>query len=384
MRRAAANATSGSPQGNAALDRLEEARRLLEQNRSGSLKRDIQDALNRAERLAEQEQGVSGDVNRMVADSADTTGRRDRVNRLMDQKAGMANQVKDLVNDLDRMARESRQDQPDAAGKLRQAAADARTARLEDMINYSRGVISGRSPQYAQAFEQQIGGNVGALRDKVKDALGSIGEGRDQRVQRNLDKARDVTNGFESLTDRMAQQGRQPVGQSPSQPDAQGRPGGQRSGAPDRQSQTGKPADGQSGQGQSPGQGRQGDGSGGGSGERRLADNTRQLRDDLRQQTQQLRDLRDQMRKDGVDVGQLNQMLDGLGRMDGRGPIGNPRDIAQLKQGVVQGLKDWEFNLRRQLAGGNPTMFGAGSEDVSPEYKKMVEQYYKSLAQQKK
>jgi hypothetical protein len=290
------------------------------------------------------------------------------VARLSDQKADMANQVKDLVNDLDRMARESQQGQPDASGKLKDAAQNARQQRLEDMINYSRGVIQGRSPQYAQAFEQQIGGGVGQLRDRVKDALGSIGESRDQRLQANLDRARDIANGMESVADRMGQQ--QQGGQ-------QGQSG--QNGQQGQQGQSGQQQQGQSAPGQ------HGDGnSGGGIGERRLQETNRQLQNDLRQQTGQLRELRDQMRKDGVDVGQLNQMLDALGRMDNKGSIGNPRDIAQLKQNVVQGLKDWEFNLRRQLAGGNPALFGSGSEDVSPEYRKMVEQYYKSLAQQKK
>lgn len=113
-------------------------------------------------------------------------------------------------------------------------------------------------------------------------------------------------------------------------------------------------------------------------------DQGRQLRNDLRQQAGQLRELRDQLRRDGVDVGQLNQIVDALGRMDNNGPIGTPRDIADLQKKVVQGLKDFEFNLRRQLAGGDQRLFGAGSEDVPPEYKKLVEQYYKSLAQQKK
>ena len=52
----------------------------------------------------------------------------------------------------------------------------------------------------------------------------------------------------------------------------------------------------------------------------------------------------------------------------------------QLQQQVVDGLKQFEYALRRQVEGGDREIFLSGSEDVPPGYRQMVEEYYRSLS----
>ena len=62
MRQAAANGQAGAAQAQAALDRLQEAQRRLQQNQSGRGERDVQDALRRAEELANEQKQVQSQV----------------------------------------------------------------------------------------------------------------------------------------------------------------------------------------------------------------------------------------------------------------------------------------------------------------------------------
>ncbi|MDQ3698058.1 MAG: hypothetical protein M3373_08555, partial [Gemmatimonadota bacterium] len=93
MRRSASAGERGSAQGSSALDRIEDARRLLERNQSSRLDRDARDAQRRAEELAAQQREVAEDVGRLGEAGAD---RDAQTRRLMERKAAMADDVADL------------------------------------------------------------------------------------------------------------------------------------------------------------------------------------------------------------------------------------------------------------------------------------------------
>jgi hypothetical protein len=63
----------------------------------------------------------------------------------------------------------------------------------------------------------------------------------------------------------------------------------------------------------------------------------------------------------------------------------NPRDIAALQAAVVDGLKTYEFTLRRLVLGAEKDrLFLSGSDDVPEGYRKLVEEYYRALAREKR
>ncbi|NIM50609.1 MAG: DUF4175 family protein [Gemmatimonadales bacterium] len=373
MRRAAANQRSGgAAQGSAALDRLREARRLLEENRSASLEREVRDALRRAERLAEQERDVIRDVERL---GQDETGRAERVKRLVERKDEMASEADDLESQLLDLARNSRDEQPDASRKLQEAAKGMRDARLADKIRFSRGVVQGRSPEYARNFEEQIGSDLDELAQQLRDALGAIGESREQRLSRSLDRARELVNALESLDERMRARGEE----------------GQRG----QESQQGQ-------QGQGRQQGRQGQGRqeaqegvapselggapprGGGPGQLSPGD-VRQFRRELAERRSELTELRRELQREGVDVQRLDEILRGVRALENRLPIGDPRGLAELAGDIIPGLKEFEYALRRQIEGADvERLFLSGSEEVPAEYRRLVEEYYKSLSRNRR
>ncbi|MDH3457463.1 MAG: hypothetical protein OER90_11560 [Gemmatimonadota bacterium] len=372
MRRAAASQRSdGTARGQAALDRLREARRLLEQNRSAGLAQDIQDALRRAERLSSEQEDVIRDVERL---SDDNPQRSERLRRLMDRKDEMTEEVRDLESQLTELAREARDDQPDAARKLQEAAREMRDTRLADKIAYSRGVIQSRSGDYARNFEEQIGSDLDELEQRIRDAAGAVGESREQRLGRSLDRARDVARGLESLEERMqaAQEGQEQKGQ-------EGRQGQSSESSESSQSseQGGGEAERQEGQ-------PSGAPSGGGTGQI-SPDDVRQFQGELRQRRGELEELRRELRREGVDVGELDGILRGLRALENRGVIGELRGLAQLGAEIIPGLKEFEYALRRQMIGAEDgeQLFLSGSEDVPPEYRELVEEYYKALSRRR-
>ena len=78
MRRAAAGSRGdGLSEGIAALDQLRDARRLVERNRAARLKRDTRDALDRAERLAEEERRVISGVEQLAEGGLSLTTHRE-------------------------------------------------------------------------------------------------------------------------------------------------------------------------------------------------------------------------------------------------------------------------------------------------------------------
>jgi hypothetical protein len=56
-----------------------------------------------------------------------------------------------------------------------------------------------------------------------------------------------------------------------------------------------------------------------------------------------------------------------------------------LRPSAIPGLKEFEFALRRQLYGADDAqLFLSGSDAVPDRYRRLVEEYYKSLARERR
>ncbi|KPK03946.1 MAG: hypothetical protein AMS20_09550 [Gemmatimonas sp. SG8_28] len=357
MRRAAASESGESAaQGQAALDRLRDARRMLDENRAAGLAREIQDALARAQRLRRQQEAVMDDVERLRGDPA---ADGEQMRQLTERKDEMAAEVSDLERQLTQLSRDARDDQPDASARLRDAARDVRDNRIADKILYSRGVVQGRSPEYARNFEEQIAADLEALEEDVREALGAIGESRDRRLARSLEETRELVNALESLDDRIRS--------------ASGAP------PPDEQAQMpGEP--GQTGE-----QPQRGGNPGGATRGQLSPDESRQFERELSRRRGELSELSRQLAEEGIDVEQLERILADIRGLEGPGRLADPRGLERLRQEVIADLREFEFALRRELAGGEvERYFSTGAEEVPPEYRELVEEYYRALSRSRR
>jgi len=377
MRRAAASGTN-TAEGRNALERLRDAGRRLEETRAARLDRDVADAVRRVKALQQQQTDMVDEVADLPERGPD---RGAAIQRLRERKDAMTAELQSLESGIDAMAREARRDQPGAARSLEEGARSMRDNRLSEKIRYSRGVIAGRSREYARNFEEQIANNLDELRQHLEAAREQIGESADQQLERSLERTRDLVRDLESLRDRVA---READSGSPGPEGAPGQASGERQG--NRPSASGS-STGQRGAGAQPGSAGQGGGGGFGAdartrgGARLDPGDIRQFRREFRERRSEAERLQEDLRGQGIEVEALAGILDRLRALDRARTYNDPEEIRRLEDAVIEGLKEFEFILRRQLLGvedGALTL--SGSDDVPEGYRKMVEEYYRDLS----
>jgi molybdenum-dependent DNA-binding transcriptional regulator ModE len=417
MRRAGARGDDGAiAQGLSALDRLKDARRLLDKNRSVRLERDMEDALEQAERIRQQQERVKSDVESLGAEGR---GASDRLQRIFERKDELAEQVASLETQLDRMARDSRGEQKEASREIQEAANSIRDSKLKEKIRYSKGVVQGRSPEYAENFENVIGEDIDSLHEQLKKASGSIGKSEESQVTEAIEKTRDLVRNLQSLSERIRERqeeaarglNRDRAGQQQGQegqPGEQGQPGqegqqgqeGQGQGQSSEQAgQQGQGSESQSGEGQGAAQGEQRglgsrDGYGGGAnigagspyGPRYQpgtfsTEELRQLRREFQERVGDAEQLRRELARQDLDVPDLSEIIRRMEEFDKKQIYLNPLGLEQLDEDVLTNLKQFEYWLRRELEDmSEGELFLAGADQVPPDYRKLVEEYFRSLS----
>ena len=106
----------------------------------------------------------------------------------------------------------------------------------------------------------------------------------------------------------------------------------------------------------------------------------RQFRGEARQFVNDAQQLRRMVQGQGVDAKALDEVLRNLRALDDDRVYQDAATLERLQSAVAEGMKRFEFNLRRQAEVKGTEVFLSGSDDVPEEYRKLVEQYYKSLS----
>jgi hypothetical protein len=426
MRRsAAAGGDAAAASAASARDRIESARRALDNTRSARAENDTRQLQRRAQQLAEEQRRVGAAAERLAGGEGRGTQAEAQV---LTQKDSLAGAVAALERDLDRAARDARREQPDAARRLQEAANAIRDTRVLDKLRFSKNVARGGSPEYVRNIEEQIASNLDDVRDRVNAAAGAVREPGTRRSAQAVDRARELAEGMESLGERMRQrreQGGRQLAQS-GQPGAPGQAGqqGQRGqagqqGQGGQQGQQGQQGQGgqqgQSGQGQG-GQGQQGQqgqgGQGGGQGSREggsisaaagtqygggdarpgasrgsptsggfSAEDARQFGREMQARRGDAEELRRLLAQQGIQTGDLESLIARMRALEGQRAYDDPEEAERLQAAVIEGLKAFEFALRRRVDGpqGDQLRLG-GSDEVPAGFRALVDEYYKSLA----
>jgi hypothetical protein len=391
MREAAARGGNQSAGESArAAERLAEAQRRLGQARERRVQDDAAGAMERVERLQARQEELTRRVGELADDPRD---RGEEVRRIQQEKTEMAGEVGELEQTLDRLAADARRDDPGAARELGEAAEAIREARLSQKILWSRGVVEQREREFAEIFERGLEEDLELLRKQMteaSDAAQRLGQGRD--LEDALDQARQLVRGAESLGRRLEQRPGEPADGEAGQADGEeGRtePG-----------QEGRSAEGQGGEGRgrdsgrtgtagagSPGQpapgGRPGDGGAvRGDPTRPIsAEEARQYAREYRERFDEARALRDALRAQDRDTQELDRALAALDRLRRDETFGDLQQVRALQAQLRETLGRIEFILRREVEGeGVGRAALQGSDDVPPEYRALVEEYYRNLS----
>ena len=125
---------------------------------------------------------------------------------------------------------------------------------------------------------------------------------------------------------------------------------------------------------------------GGGYGDRRPGrlspEDVRQFRGEARQWTNQAEQLRRLLQGESqrLDTRQLDEILKGLRALQDDRVYQDAEELARLQTAVSENMKRFEFALRRrsESAAGQPVL--SGSDEVPERFRKLVDEYYKSLS----
>ena len=118
----------------------------------------------------------------------------------------------------------------------------------------------------------------------------------------------------------------------------------------------------------------------GGNGASSTPGDIRQFRGEARQFANDAAQLRRMVQGQGVDPKVLDEVLRNLKALDDDRVYQDAATLERLQSAVAEGMKRFEFSLRRQAESKGSEVFLSGADDVPEQYRKLVEQYYKSLS----
>lgn len=113
-------------------------------------------------------------------------------------------------------------------------------------------------------------------------------------------------------------------------------------------------------------------------------DGTRQFAREFRLRRQVAESLRADLRALGVPTNELDPLVEQFRRLDNARTFGDVRGLDQLERDLIDGLKELEFALWRRFgAEGEQRPTLGASARVPPQYRELVEEYYRSLSRQR-
>ena len=125
-----------------------------------------------------------------------------------------------------------------------------------------------------------------------------------------------------------------------------------------------------------------GDGRGGEYGRnwRLSPEDIRQLRGEVRQWTSEALELRRDLTAENLDPRELDKILGAFRQLDDPRVYENASELQRLQSVITEGLKRFEFGLRGRVEPAGNALVLSGSDEVPENFRKLVEQYFKSLS----
>jgi hypothetical protein len=86
------------------------------------------------------------------------------------------------------------------------------------------------------------------------------------------------------------------------------------------------------------------------------------------------------MREQNLDPKELDEIMRRLRELDSERVYQDVEELARLQTFVAEGLKRFEYALRRKVGDEADRALVSGNEEVPAEFKSLVEEYYRSLS----
>ena len=202
-----------------------------------------------------------------------------------------------------------------------------------------------------------------------------------------LDRTRDLMRSLESLDHRMWQEGqRSEEGEPGSQAGEEGQPGDAQSGeqAGEQAGDQAGPADGDAATLGSrwggPFGGRYGYDRRPGAWEWDPQD-VRQWQREYRERAGEVEELRRLLEQEDFAAADLSEIIERMRELDDLRTYQDAEEIARLQTFVIEELKRFEYRLRREISEESEDLFLAGNEEMPPQFRELVEEYFRVLSE---
>jgi len=110
------------------------------------------------------------------------------------------------------------------------------------------------------------------------------------------------------------------------------------------------------------------------------SEDIRQFRREFRERAREAQGLREGLQRQDLQVPDLQSIIERMKAYDSNKVYKDPRGLQELSA-LVEELKQFEYWLRRELEGmSKEELLLSGSDHVPAGYRKLVEEYYRSLS----
>ncbi|MCI0624318.1 MAG: hypothetical protein L0387_22185 [Acidobacteria bacterium] len=267
MRNSGSNAPTGGTQnrGLQALSRLNDARRMMENQRRNSLADDLKQLREDAQQAGHQQEKIREALDKLAQESpANSSSGASQSNapeqmmkqfqkarQILQEKAGLNKALNSIEQDLFGSARKAASQQKSASQQLQSAGNSMRDQRIQDKISQSGQMIARGLLDIAKERERNIQGLIDDVKQKIDSAEKGLGNSPndsttpEERLSRALNQTGDLRENIESLSRRIQEMRR---GQERLQAARSGRGKPGKPGEEQGQSSQGKEGEGQQGQ----------------------------------------------------------------------------------------------------------------------------------------
>ncbi len=409
------NAQSNQMKLQRALDRMQKAQQALNRERQADVRLGIEQLTEQANRLREEQQDVVEELQDL--ERREKAGQKDQewyqdAGRLALEKGGLQEEVLRLESGLHRMARRIEPEEPEAAKQLKRAGLSVRDNRVAEKMQEGTELLLRQWTMMARRREQEVEEHLGELAEKIERAQEVLGtetqDSAQERSEEVLNRLGDLVQNLESMRQRASggqpqeqqgdesssEQGSPRQGDTKSQPSEQSQEGQQgQQGQPSNEGQGSQSGQAQSQQGQPQSTPGQQDGQGGVFGTQRPAGQAGSLANSTGINPQQIGREWEERIQDAEKISELLREIDlrrardiaqlarEMRRIDASRVFNDPQEIQLLRSQIIDGFKQLELDLFRELARSDPDQLRlAFEEKIPPEYRSKVEEYYRKLA----
>ena len=245
---------------------------------------------------------------------------------LLREKAALQEQVQRLETALHQSARASSRE-PDVSQKLQRAGGEIRNRRIPEQMQESSRLLSRGWTRLAQPQEEEIWHDLKQLAKTVSEAKSSLGSGGsspENPLQQALNQIRPLVERLEALKERVS--------------------GAQRpaSGVP-----------------------------------------SAQIRQEWKERLKEAERIEQAVEGDPRLKREVGRLVGQMRRLNWERFFADPQEMARLKSQVIDGFRRLELEMGQSLRPGLEQLLGSASvEEIPPEFRRRVEEYYRALSRQ--